>query len=490
MPPRCEVWLLREDEGEDNKKMNYLRKRREAPASKRPEMLMVILFACYAVIGCATVCAAGSEEPDNETIGIVIDALKGNDESMQSMAISLIREMPGAEVTKILARELPNLSVRGQVQLLSALADRGDRTALPAVIGATSSRDQSVQIAALKALGQLGDASSVDLLAERAAAARGEEQKAARDSLYRLRDPNVDGVILKRVPKAAAKVKVELIKSVGERNIVTGVEVLLKTARDKDSKVRRESLKVLKSIAGPKNLPALIELLVGVQSSSDRREAEKTVTAVAHKISDKNRQAEAVLAKLPSVKEEGSRCSLLRVLGKIGDDSALTVLRTGLKDKNAAVKDACIRALAEWPTAVAAGDLLKVVQETGNKLHHVLALRGYVRLIGLESNRPVDETIGMYKQAMSLASDTSEKKMVLSGLSNVESLAALEMAVSYLQDQALQQEAEVAVVKIAEASVESHPAESKAALQKVVEVSKSDFLRKKAQEAIKQIKEK
>jgi HEAT repeat protein len=469
--------------------MNQVRKSIEAQVTKKPGMLLFVVLVAYVVTGCAMVSAAGSEEPDDETIGIVIDALKGNDESMQSMAISLIRDMPGADVTKILARELPNLSVRGQVQLLSALADRGDRTALPAVISATASKDKLVQIAALRALGQLGDASSVDLLAEKAAAARGGEQKAARESLYRLRDPNVDGVILTRIPKVVAKIKVELIKSTGERNIVTGVEVLLKTARDEDAKVRRESFKVLKAIAGPKYLPALVELLVGVQSSSDRREAEKTVTAIAHKISDKNRQAEAVLAKLPSVKEEKSRCSLLRVLGKIGDDSALAVLRAGLKDKNSAVKDACIRALAEWPTDAAAGDLLKVVQETDNKLHHVLALRGYVRLIGLESNRPAQETIGMYKQAMSLASDTSEKKMVLSGLATIKSIAALQMVSDYLEDKALQQEAEVAVVKIAEATVGSHPAESKAALQKIIQASKNELLRQKAQEVIKQIKD-
>ncbi|MDH4240034.1 MAG: HEAT repeat domain-containing protein [Phycisphaerae bacterium] len=469
--------------------MKQVHKSIEAQAAKKPGMLLAVVLVAYVVIGCAMVSASGSEEPENETIGIVIDALKGNDESMQSMAISLIRDMPGAEVTRNLARELPNLSVRGQVQLLSALADRGDQGALPAVIVATSSKDQSVQIAALKALGQLGNASSVDLLAEKAAAAGGEEQKAARESLYRLRDPNVDEVILTRIPKVAAQIKVELIKSLGERNIVMGVEVLLKTARDEDAKVRQESLKVLKTIAGAKYLPALVELLVGVQSTADRREAEKTVTAVAHKISDKNRQAEAVLAKLPSVKEEGVRCSLLRVLGKIGDDSALAVLRAGLKDKSDAVKDACIRALAEWPTAAAAADLLKVVQATDNKLHHVLALRGHVRLIGLDSNRPAEETIGMYKQAMSLASDIGEKKMVLSGLANIKSLAALEMAVAYLEDKALQQEAEVAVVKIAEATSGSHPAESKAALQKVIQASKNDFLRQKAQEAIKQIKE-
>ena len=135
-------------------------------------------------------------------------------------------------------------------------------------------------------------------------------------------------------------------------------------------------------------------------------------------------------------------------------------------------------------------DLLKVVQSSDNKLQHVLALRGFVRLIGLESNRPAEETIGMYKQAMSLASDTGEKKMVLSGLSNIKSLAALQMAAAYLEDKSLQQEAEVAVVKIAEAVVGSYPAESKAVLQMVSQVSKNDFLRKKAQELISKIKDK
>ncbi len=466
--------------------MNQVHKSKVAQVRLRMAVTLVI----YAVIGCAMVSTARSEEPENDTIGIVINALKGEDESMQSMAISLIRDMPGPEVTKVLAKELPNLSARGQMQLLSALADRGDRTALPAVIAAAKAKDVSVRVAALKAIGDLGDASSVGLLAGTAAATRGAEQKAARESLYRLRGPKIDETVLAAIPSAEARVKVELIRSTGERNIAAGVEILLKTAREKDAKVRRETLRVLKTIAEPKYLPALVKLLVDVQSGVDRREAEKTVTAVAHKISDKNRQAEAVLAALPSVKKEGSRCSLLRVLGKIGDDSALAVLRAGLKDKSAVVKGACIRALAGWPTAVPAADLLKVVQAADNKLHHVLALRGYVRLIGFESARPAQETIGMYRQAMSLASDTSEKKMVLSGLANMKLLAALEMAAAYLEDKSLQQEAEVAVVKIAQATGGSYPAESKAALQKIIQISKNDFLRKQAQELLNRIKEK
>ncbi|MHC4733840.1 MAG: hypothetical protein ACYTDW_05190, partial [Planctomycetota bacterium] len=69
-------------------------------------------------------------------------------------------------------------------------------------------------------------------------------------------------------------------------------------------------------------------------------------------------------------------------------------------------------------------------------------------------------------------------------------LAALQMAAAYLEDKSLQQEAEVAVVKIAEATLGSYPAESKAALQKIIQISKNDFLRKQAQELLNRIKEK
>ncbi len=62
----------------------------------------------------------------------------------------------------------------------------------------------------------------------------------------------------------------------------------------------------------------------------------------------------------------------------------------------------------------------------------------------------------MYKDAMALAADVSEKKMVLSGLGSTDSFEAMEMAASYLDDKDLKEEAEAAVVKIAEERVKSY----------------------------------
>ncbi|MGB2861685.1 MAG: HEAT repeat domain-containing protein [Sedimentisphaerales bacterium] len=454
--------------------------------------IAVMLLCSYAV------CLGGVEgvSPSNRgqdardtAADIVLDILRSDDQEMQAAAIAMVKEMPGTEVTKALAKELPNLSAKSKVQLLSALGDRGDVAARPAVVAAVKSEDQSVRVAALRALGQLGDDSSVELLAQAAADAKGAEQKAARDSLYRLRGPNVDKVILAAIPKAEAETKVELISSVGQRNITAGVATLLETAKDSDRKVRTGSLRTLKVVAGPEHLSVLVELLIKAKSSSDRTEAQKTIAAVAHRIADKNRQAASVLTALSSVKETAARCSLLNVLGRIGDNSALPVLTAALKDENVEVQTAAIRALADWPTPEPATGLLKVAESSGNKVHRILALRGFVRLLGLVSDRSASETIEMYKKAMSLAPDAGEKKKVLSGLSNTKSLAALQMAAGYLGDESLFVEAGAAVINIAGGIYADYPGQAKDMLNQIIKTTKSDSLRQQAQELINNIEQ-
>jgi len=456
--------------------------------ARQSKRFLLALAAAFAILlaGTAAVAVAG-DEANQEIIKQVIDALKSSDPEMQTGAITIIREIPGPEVTKALVQELPGLSPAVQVPLLAALADRGDGLALPAVLETVKSSDESVRVAALKAVGQLGNAASVPLLAQQAAAAKGAEQKAARESLYRLRGANVDAAILQGLSSAPAGVKVELIGAVGERNIGDAIKALLTTAIDEDRKVRLESFQVLKVIAKPEDLPALVNLLLEVKNDSDRSEAEKMVAAVAHKIEEQGRQAAAVLAVLPNVKETAGRASLLRALGRIGDNSSLATLQAALTHREPEVQDAAIRALSDWPTPEPVPDLVKVAQTSENKVHKVLALRGFVRLLSLDSARPAEETIELYKKAMDLAGDAAEKKRVLASLAAAKSPAALSMAAQYLDDLTLYLEAESAVVQIAQATAGSDPQRTKQVLQTLIQHTKNVTLRERAQQILAQV---
>ena len=429
----------------------------------------------------------GTAAAQDEVIKLVIDELKSGDPERQTGAIAIVRDIPGAAITKALADELPTLSPAVQVQVLSTLADRGDPSALPAVVEASKAPNESVRVAALKAIGQLGDVSSIPLLAQRASETRGQERKAARDGLYRLRGTDIGAAVLKTLASAEPGVKVELIRAVGERNITQGVESVLQATTDENRRVRLESFKVLKVIGRPGDLPALVDRVLNLASESDRTEAEKMVAAVAHKIEDSDRQAVAVLTVLPDVTDVNGRASLLRILGRIGDNSALPALRTALGSPEKAIQDAALRALSDWPTPEPVPDLLKVAQTSANRVHQVLSLRGFVRLLGLESDRPAAETIDLYRQAMDLAPNATEKKRVLSGLAGAGTLAALEMAAAYLDDEALLLEAESATVRIAQSIHADHPERCKEVLGKVIKNTKNEAIREQAQEVINQL---
>ncbi len=418
---------------------------------------------------------------------IVVKAIKSDDPAMQVAAIRMTREVKGGKMTKALAGLVPKLSAARQTQLLAALADRGDDRALSAVIKATKNPDTEVRVAALSAIGVLGNVSNLDLLTKTATTAKGPEQQAARNSLYRLQGAGVDKKILAAIPKADAKVKVELVRSIEQRNIKTATKTLFKTAQDTDRKVRVESFKALSSIAGPADLPRLLQLLIEAESAAERTEAEKTFVAVANTTPDKKVAAQPIVAVLEHGAATEIKVFLLHILGKIGDQGTFDILRNALADKNEKIKKAAIRALSDWPNTKPIPDLLKIVQTSDSQVHKVLALRGFIRLIGLESDRSAKGTVALYWQAMELASNVNEKRMVLSGLAEVRSIDSLRMSAKYLDDPDLQPEAVAAVVKIAGGTIKTDPEETQAALRKVLAVSKNEWLSNLAQRLLKTV---
>ncbi|MBL7154262.1 MAG: HEAT repeat domain-containing protein [Phycisphaerae bacterium] len=421
-----------------------------------------------------------------EAVRLVVAALRDANRMVRTTARGCVRTMQGDGVTQLFAAELTKISPPDQVLLIAALADRGDPAALGVLTKAAKSSDLDVRKAALTAVGRLGAASSVQFLIEAAKAAAGsDERRVAIRSLTVLRGPAVDDAIIKSMQKAKGSLRAELIAVLPERNAVTAVGPLLVEAGGDDSAVRRAAFKALSRLAGEKDLPSLLSLLADTPAGSARKDAERAVVAVARKIADVNDQADAVLGALHGEKRIDVRTSLLRVLGGIGNDKALDVVRSALKDADTQVRDAAVRTLAAWPNAAAAEALLGIYRDAQNQVHRLLSLRGLVRVLSVSARKyPVEKALEIYRWAMKLAGSAQEKKLVLSGLSNVAHRQALEMAVASLDDESVRAEAGSAVVKIAAAIAASDPLAAKAAAQKVLSVKTGESIRKQAEKVI------
>ncbi len=418
---------------------------------------------------------------------IVLNALKEKDHRIQAVASMLVSEVNNEKEIITIAQQLPNLPPAGQVQLITALAERPYPAVTEAVAAAAKSDNEQVSTAALKALASLGDDSIVDFLVQTATASKGAKRDAARQSLYALKGRKVDEAIIYGIPDADTKVKIELIRAVSQRNIPRVVGALVRTAEDPDKKVCIESHKALRAVATPDDMKNLVNLLIKAKDPGLINQAQKTVAAVAHKNPVQDQRAKTVLAALRVVRANQPRSSLLGVLGKIGDDSALNLLYQSLGHKSLDIRYAAVSALSEWPNPNPLEKLLSVVKTTDVEKHRILALRGYIRLLGLESSRPPEQTVKMYVAGMNLAANVTEKKMLLSGLAKTGSSAAIKIVASYLDNDELRQEAQVAVVNIAETSGSSSPLAAKDVLEKVIRTSQDDSLKDRAKKVLEKL---
>jgi len=419
---------------------------------------------------------------------IVIDVLRSDDQLLKTAAITAIKEIAGTEIVKAVSDEMANLTAAEQVQLISVLAERGDRQALDAVITACNSEQVEVRIAALKAMGVLGDFNTVKLLAIQAVNSHELEQKTARESLYLLKGLSVDQTIITLIESSEGKVKAELIKSVAQRRIASAVDILLQSCNDEDRKIRIESTKALKDVSSREHLPALVDVLINARNDKERGEAEKTLFAIVQKVDGTFLQAKVVLDSL--VKVTGNveaKSSLLEVLGRIGDKSGLDVLKAALKDENKQIQTAVVRALGDWPNALVINDLLEIVKNSEDQLQKVLAIRGYIRLISLDE-KTAEEKLEMYKTAISLSFDTNEYRMILKGLTDIKNFEALQVAAGYLDNEQLYEEAAWAAVEIAKDIFTGNPEEVRAIILKVLEVTKNELTIYQASEIIKKLK--
>lgn len=325
------------------------------------------------------------------------------------------------------------------VEVLTALADSGQADVVTVLEQHLTAEAAPVRVAALNGLAKVGTAKDIPLVAAKAAETAGPEQAAARSALASIRGAGADAAVLNAIPSAAPGVKVELIRAAGERGIRSASDTLLKTATDPNKAVRAESIRALRETAGPEQVPALVALLMKTQDDNERKEYERAV-AFAIRRSKEARVTDVVQA-YESVSDSDVKTSLLGVMSAVGSSDALPVVRQALKSNDADVQRAAINALASWPSVDPADDLLTIAQTSTNPSQQVLALRGYVKLVQIPSNRPPAETSKLLARAMAAAKRPDEKKLVIAAAQRVITPESLELVKKSADDPAVAAEA-------------------------------------------------
>jgi HEAT repeat protein len=251
--------------------------------------------------------------------------------------------------------------------------------------------------------------------------------------------------------------------------MTSSVPALLKAASDDDQKIRSSALRKVGELGSLTELPALLDLLIKFKSSQDLDAVERALSAICIKAGNPESYTMTLVGLLNRV-EPMQKVALLHVLGVIGGADSLDAVRAEVTNANEVVRDAAISALCSWKTADAAPYLLELAKDSPFSSRKTATLRGYINLVRDES-LSTEKKLEMCREASALIQRTEEKKLLLGVLGTVPSVEAMSMAMTYMADPLVRNEACFAVVAICDKIVLQNPDAVADAIGKVLKAT-------------------
>jgi HEAT repeat protein len=425
-------------------------------------------------------------------IALLIEQLESPDRAQLGIGLRTARELPGREVTETLAAEIKQLGPDRQPLLLLAIADRSDVAVLPTVLEAAKSGPKALRITALGLLIQLGNVSCVPVLLEAATQGDAEVAQAAKETLSRLPGKDVDTDLLDRLPQAAGKTRQALIELAGQRQIEGALAAIMSSVQDADAGIRAAAVQAIGVMGEDKQAADLVQLLQKTPSVSERANIEKSLLAICGRWG-----AVCVphLQPLMQSKEAALRTVGLHALAVAGGPEALAAVKAAMADKDEAVQDDAVRTLSTWPNnwpedTAAAEALLTLAKSDRKMLHQVLGVRGYLQYVQRDKKLNNSAKVTRISELLPLMPRPEEKRLAIGVLGGIRTAGSLELLTTLASDPGVAEDACSALVNLA-AGDRNLPGASREqrqkALQTVVEKSKNDATRKRAEDRLKRM---
>jgi HEAT repeat protein len=382
-----------------------------------------------------------------EAIDDVLAALDDKSVYVRDRASRILGGMKASGASTKLVARFKTAAPATKVAILGALGASGDKdkSVIDTLVAATGDASPDVRMAAVGALASadsdMGVRAATDVMKRTDAA----ELAAAKGVLLQVKSKGLSVTAAGALPKASNEGKVAILEVLAARGAADQITAVIKELDSKESSVRQAAGRAMGVLAGAGDISVILAKLTTAESSREQAGLRSSSVAAMRR----TKVGAKPVVKALSGSTGAKRALLLSVLSGIGGDDALAIVVKDTESTDKVVKEAAVRALTSWPEVGAADELLKLTIKTDSKTHGTLALRGYVRLISLPGNRAAAETVKLFAAAMKAARRVSEKKLVLGGLADIRTVEAMDLAMEYVGDDELREEAAMAAVRIA-----------------------------------------
>lgn len=393
----------------------------------------------------------------------ILTAMADADAEYQAAAVEAAASLTGEGVTQAMTAAMAGASASQQAHLLGILAKRADASALEACSAQLNSADAAVRLAAIDASARLGGLKVLPLLLTLFDSDDAAQRKAVQQALFEIRAEETPKLLGEALIAAPTRVKAGILDALARRRAMDQADRVLVCTADAAPEAALAAWKALESLAPPTSVPAMLERFASTGSNELREAAGAAIAAASCRNQDKTGRAALVIESLKS-NAPAHQAALLKSLGRIGGVAALVAVREQLRNPQTEIREAAFVAICDWPDADALGDCLALARTSAEMKDHVLALRGYLRLIEAGTTQPIDERLRAYSTAIEVSRRADEKKLAFSSVAKLGDERGVDVLKPYVLDPGAGAEACFATVQLADRLIPGKCAAARAAL--------------------------
>ena len=366
-----------------------------------------------------------------------------NDVEKNQVAASYLKELSAAQFDELTGK-LDTLPSHAKIIFLEIAAERQSDQTMAMLRKVLAQGSEPEQLAALRAVGSMKNLEAVPLLITLLKENSTVLRTAAADALQQLPKDDVGEALLAVVDRP--ELRFQALDILSAMKCYTAINPLISLAQSEDADIYVPVIAALGKICDPdpSDIPRMLKLYLSSRPGVHREHVERAIVVICEKNPDPNTRANLLLEFLN--KEQGGLTPSLLVttlplLGKVGNQQIADIVLPLLKSEQVDLKHSAIRAICNWPNADYHDLLWSIVQEYPTSEYTRWALRAYIRVVTLKSDRPDAETLAMLKKAMQVATDEVDRQWCLSRCSTIRTMESVEWTAGYLDDSALSQTA-------------------------------------------------
>jgi len=319
--------------------------------------------------------------------------------------------------------------------------------------------------AAVGVLRNIGDTSSIPVIASLLSKSDTKYVALAQAALASF-NGKINSDVAKAISSASAAGKIAGIELLADRKATVNLGSVLALTDNADANVKAAAFKALKDLVSPQDFTKMCGMLE--EASADTYQPLQQAISATLAGQTPAQQVQSISQRMNQA-GTGKGYLYYPVLAATGDPSALQIITNTLTANSQSVNgQSAFQALLTWAGIEAAPHLYNIAkQATGDTFDK--ALDRYIDL-GSSESLTGENQVQMLRQAMELAKTDKQRIKILEKVDKTGTFLGMMMAADYINTPALQQTAATAVMDIAVAHPEYNGANTRALLNKVVEV--------------------